>query len=64
MLIADAGITLKPATGINPNTFYRIDEVTATVISEKAKLNKPNIPETVVYDFQTQEGKVYTLISK
>ena len=63
-LIADAGITLKPATGINPNPFYRIDEVTAPVISEKAKLNKPNIPETVVYDFQTQEGKVYTLISK
>jgi alpha-L-fucosidase 2 len=61
MLIADAGIILKPAAGVNPNSFFRIDEVAAPLISEKAKLNKPNIPETILFDFQTEAGKIYTL---
>ena len=60
-LIADAGVVLKPAKGVNSNPFYTTDEVAAPIISEKAKLNKPNIPETVVYDFQTKAGNVYTL---
>lgn len=64
MLSADAGITLKSATGINPNPFYQIDEVAAPIISEKAKLNKPDIPETQLYDFPTAPGSVYILKSK
>ena len=35
---------------------YQTEEVAAPIISEKAKLNKPNIPETVLYDFQTKAG--------
>jgi len=63
-LITDSGGILSPAKGVNSNPFYTTEEVAAPIISEKAKLNKPNIPETVVYDFQTIAGKVYTLKSK
>jgi len=60
-LIAEAGVVLKPAKGVNPNQFYQNDAVAAPLISAKAKLNKPNIPETVLYDFQTKPGQVYIL---
>lgn len=61
MLYADAGLVIKPAKGVNPNPFYQTEEVASPVISEKAKLNKPIIPETVLYDFQTKSGQVYIL---
>ena len=60
-LVADSGTELKPADGINPNPFYQVDKVAAPIISDQAKLNKPLIPETVLYDFPTEAGKVYTL---
>jgi alpha-L-fucosidase 2 len=62
-LVAADGIILSPAKGINSNAFYRTEIVPSPLISEKAKLNKPNIPETVVYDFKTVAGKVYTLFN-
>jgi alpha-L-fucosidase 2 len=60
-MVTDAGVILKPAKGINPNIFYKTDVVAAPVISEKAKLNKPNIPVTQVYDIQTKAGMIYAL---
>jgi alpha-L-fucosidase 2 len=63
ILFAETGTALKPAEGINPNPFYQVDKVAAPIISEKARLNKPLIPETVLYDLPTVAGKVYTLTS-
>ena len=63
-LSGDAGVALKAAKGTNPNPFYQTEKVPAPIISEKAKLNKPNIPETVVYDFQTETGNSYTFIGR
>lgn len=64
VLVAEAGMEMTPAIGVNSNQFYQTDKVSAPIISEKAKLNKPNIPETVLYDLKTQAGKEYTLLMK
>jgi alpha-L-fucosidase 2 len=63
-LRAEGNVQLKPATGENPNEFYKRDEVAAPKISGKAKLNRPNIPETTLYDFVTEPGMTYTFINK
>lgn len=63
-LAGDSGVALKAAKGSNPNSFYQTEKVAAPIISEKAKLNKPNIPETIVYDFMTEAGKEYTVRMK
>jgi alpha-L-fucosidase 2 len=58
------GGVLKAAKGANPNAFYQIDETAKPIISEKAQLKKPGEKATLLYDFQTQAGKVYTLASR
>ncbi len=63
-LIADEGIILKHAQGENLNPFYQTEEIAEPVISEKARLNKLNFPEAVMYDLQTEAGKVYILKAK
>jgi alpha-L-fucosidase 2 len=63
-LTGEGGIILKQAIGINPSPFYQTEEVATPVISEKAKLNKPNIPATILYDFQTKAGMVYIMTRK
>ena len=60
-LVGEEGLVLKLADGENLNPFYQTDKVSEPLISEKAKLNKPNIPATILYDFQTQPGKIYIL---
>ena len=55
-IMAEGKVELKSAKGENPNVFYRKDEVATPIISEKAKLNKPIIPETILYDFETEPG--------
>jgi alpha-L-fucosidase 2 len=52
---------LKAAGGDNPNPFYYIQPTAKPIVSEKAKLNPPNIKPTFVYDFETRAGGVYTL---
>jgi alpha-L-fucosidase 2 len=52
---------LKAARGNNPNVFYQAEDVQKPLISDKAKLNKLNIKETFLYDFQTKAGQVYTI---
>jgi len=56
---AQFGLTV--AKGNNPNFFYQTEEVQKPIISDKAKLNKLNIKETYLYDFQTKAGQVYTI---
>jgi alpha-L-fucosidase 2 len=63
-LRAEGNVQLEPAAGENPNVFYQVDKVAEPVISEKAKLNKPNVPETMLYDFDTEAGMTYTFFKK
>lgn len=53
--------SLKAASGDNPNLFYFIAPTAKPVISEKAKLNATGIKPTLLYDFKTQPGQIYTL---
>jgi alpha-L-fucosidase 2 len=62
-LKAEGSFALKVAKGKNTNFFYQNAETALPVIAEKAKLNKPGEKETILYDFVTQAGKVYTLVS-
>ncbi len=62
-LIAGKDILLLPARGVNTNSFYQTEKVAEPVISSKARLNKPLVPETLVYDFPAQAGMVYHLKS-
>ena len=43
---------------ILPNAGYK-----ETIVSPKAKLNTIKISETYLYDFRTEAGKEYTLVS-
>jgi alpha-L-fucosidase 2 len=62
-LKGEGDVKMIAAKGENPNVFYQIDKVKTPIISEKAKLNKPKIPETILYDFVTEAGMSYTFIN-
>ncbi|MCW3108321.1 MAG: hypothetical protein JWQ09_2827 [Segetibacter sp.] len=57
------GPSLKPASGKNSNAFFAVSETPAPIISEKAKLNKLSLKETKLFDFVTQAGRTYRLIT-
>ncbi len=57
------GGALKPAKGVNPNTFFQYAETAKPLISEKAKLKEPGVKPTIMYDIVTQPGKTYTLLA-
>ena len=57
------GGVLKKAVGANPNFFYQNEATAKPIISEKAKLKAPGEKPTLLYDFATQAGKTYTLVS-
>jgi alpha-L-fucosidase 2 len=61
-LKATGNFQLKTAKGINTNSFYKKDEITTPVISPKVKMDKIDIPETVLYDIETKAGQTYTLL--
>ena len=63
-LVSKGTFALKPAKGKNTNFFYQVDATAPPLISAKADLKKPGEKETLLYDFQTQAGKVYTLTGK
>jgi len=63
-IITANGANLIQAEGDNPNKFYQKDPVAKPIISEQAKLNKPIIPATVLYDFPTEAGKSYIFSAK
>jgi alpha-L-fucosidase 2 len=63
LTLSGAG-NLNPASGVNPNPFFRTQEPLAPVISEKAALKPPAVKPTVEYDLDTEVGKVYQLIVK
>jgi len=59
-----SGNGLKKAKGENPNALYVVPEVPQPLINEQAKLNKVELPETYLYDLNTQAGKSYTVVGR
>jgi alpha-L-fucosidase 2 len=57
------GGVLKMAKGANPNFFYKTGETKKPLISEKAQLKAPGEKPSLLYDFQTQAGKTYSLVN-
>jgi alpha-L-fucosidase 2 len=57
------GQALTVASGLNPNAFFVNDSVKQPIISASASLNKLNLKKTYEYDFQTEAGKTYSIIS-
>lgn len=55
---------LKYASGANENSFFETFKVQKPIISASAKLNDTKVSDTLLYDFPTEKGKIYTLISK
>ncbi|ANF49942.1 alpha-L-fucosidase [Chryseobacterium glaciei] len=51
---------LKNSTGENPNEYYQVNSIKTPLVSEKAELKGFPIPETQVFDFDTEKGTTYT----
>ena len=64
LLKAGEGITLKKADGENPNSFYFVNQVRKPLVSDKAKLKKPKLKKTYLFDFQTEAGKTYSFVRR
>ncbi len=56
------GKTLISASGENPNPFFDTPRIKEPLISTSAKLNPLNLKPTMLFDFDTEAGKTYTLI--
>ena len=63
-LVLKGGKGLKAASGANENPFFKTFKVQKPIISASAKLNDTKVNNTLLYDFPTEKGKIYTLISK
>jgi alpha-L-fucosidase 2 len=61
-LKASKSHALAIASGENPNPFYFVEGIQAPEISRTAKVDSPQLKETMVYDMPTEPGKVYVLI--
>ncbi len=48
------------AKGENPNGYYQTNTIKTPLISEKAQLKGFNVPETQIFDFNTEKGGIYT----
>jgi alpha-L-fucosidase 2 len=53
---------LFTAEGVNNNSFYQIPEIKQPLISPVANLNIIELPNTYLYDIQTEKGQEYTLV--
>jgi alpha-L-fucosidase 2 len=62
-LKAEGNAALVQAQGENSNPFYQLPGIEKPLVSPKAKLNTIKIRETYLYDFRTEAGKEYTLVS-
>lgn len=61
-LQADSKTVLKTAEGANSNPFFKTAEVAKPLISGKAELKGLNLAPTVLVDFDTKAGEIYTLV--
>ena len=60
----DATLVLVQPGQLNPNPFYQVARIKPPLISEKSSLQGIQLPETNVYDFETEKGESYTLTDK
>lgn len=59
-----SGEELAIANGENPNPFYFTDETAMPIISEKSTIKQLELKPTILVDFLTKKGGVYTFVSK
>jgi len=52
-------IQLKNSTGQNLNEYYQINTIKTPLVSDQAELKGFPVPETQVFDFDTEKGKTY-----
>ncbi|MGQ7946922.1 glycoside hydrolase family 95 protein [Flavobacterium sp. WC2509] len=55
---------LNIAKGENTNSFYQVETIKEPLIAQKAVLNGFKLPNTQLYDFNTEAGKTYVFKSK
>jgi len=55
---------LQLAKGENSNEYYQINTIKTPLVSEKAQLKGYPVPETQVFDFDTEKGGTYTFEAK
>lgn len=58
-VIFQEGETLKPAVGDNPNPLFHVNQVKKPLISAEANIRGLKLPETELFDLQTEKGKHY-----
>jgi alpha-L-fucosidase 2 len=63
-LVAGDGSSLQPATGPNPNAFFKTPVVKEPIISPMANLNEVVLEPTLVFDLPTVAGSAYHLVAK
>jgi alpha-L-fucosidase 2 len=63
-LVASDGSSLQPATGPNPNSFFKTPVVKDPIISPMADLNEVTLEPTLVFDLPTVAGSAYHLVAK
>ena len=56
------GKSLKKATGLNTNPFYKMEETPEPFLSPRATVTVPELKETWLYDRQTTAGETLTLV--
>lgn len=59
--LAAQAVVAKKAKGINANPFYQIPGIQPHLVSEKAKLNLPNVEPVFEYDIKTVAGQQIVL---
>ena len=55
---------LQLARGENPNEYYQVNSIKTPLISEKAQLKGYPVPQTHVFDFETEKGATYIFLGK
>lgn len=63
-IAAKGAVTLKAASGANPNAFYSVADIKKPLIVSQTDLTSVNIEKGTLYDFQTEGGKVYEFVDK
>lgn len=63
-LTSSATDTLSVASGENTNPFYFVADTATPVVNQNLVITAPNLSPTVLYDFKTEAGKVYTFVVK
>jgi hypothetical protein len=55
---------LKPAFGDNVNPFFHLEKTKKALISKQAVLLPLKLQKSMIYDFETEAGQVYTLVQQ